>query len=130
MRYDWNKALEPGTIVCAKYNTFEGEQRVGLFLILYDEQKDNNVIDNKNVIALKLSTQRTCVSNYSIQVDRKLNPFLNDDCIVCCSKLHTLHKTQQVYKILGTLHPATYHRVYRIFMKFYNALSDQLIASI
>ena len=41
MRYDWNKPLIPGTIVCSNYNTFEGEQKVGLFLVLYDEQNDN-----------------------------------------------------------------------------------------
>ena len=130
MKYDWNRAIEPGTVVCSNYNTFEGEQKVGLFLVLYDEQNDNSIIDNKNIIALKLSTQSTCVSNYSVQIDRRLNSFLDNDCILCCSKLHTLHKTQQVYKILGTLHPATYHKVYKVFTKFNQALANQMINGI
>lgn len=130
MRYDWNKSLDAGTIVCSNYNTFEGEQKVGLFLILYDEQNDNSLIDDKNVVALKISTKGTCIPNYSVPIDTQLNNFLDDNCIICCSKLHTLHKKQQIYKVLGRLHPATYHKAFKVFMKFNNALTSQLINSL
>lgn len=130
MKYDWNKPLLPGTIVCSNYNTFEGEQKVGLFLVLYDEQNDNSIIDNKNVIGLKLSTKNACVSNYSVAIDTKLNNFLDQECLVCCSKLHTLHKTEQIYKVLGQLHPATYHKVLKVFMKFNQEITNQLISNI
>ena len=130
MVYDWNRQLEPGTIICSNYNTFDGEQKVGIFMVLYDEQNDNNVVDSKNVIALKLSTQGTCVSNYSVQVDKDLNNFLDADCIMCCSKVHVLHKTKQIYKILGMLHPATYHRVFKVYHRFNRAVEDQLISNL
>jgi hypothetical protein len=130
MRYDWNRRLEPGTIICSNYNTFKGEQKVGIFMVLYDEQNDNNVTDNKNVVALKLSTKGTCVSNYSAQIDRSLNNFLDNDCLVCCSKVHVLHKVDQIYKVLGILHPATYHRVFKVYHKFTSAVEDQLVANI
>ena len=130
MKYDWNKQLEPGTIICSNYNTFDGEKRVGVFMVLYDEQGDNNVLDNKNVIALKLSTKGTCIAGYSMQVDRDLNNFLDEDCIVCCSKLHTLHKVDQIYKVLGCLHPATYHRVFKMYHRFASAVETQLISNL
>lgn len=128
--YDWNKPLLPGTVICSSYGTFDDKQRVGIFVVLYDEQNDNYVLDNKNVVALKLSTKGTCVSNYSVQIDMKLNNFLDDDCIACCSKIHILHKKQQVYKILGILHPATYHKIYKMYMKFSNEINNQLIANL
>lgn len=130
MRYDWNKALDAGTVVCSNYNTFDGEQKVGLFLILYDEQNDNSLIDDKNVVALKISTKSTCIPNYSVPIDTQLNNFVDNNCIICCSKVHTLHKKQQIYKVLGRLHPATYHKAFKVFMRFNNALTSQLISSI
>lgn len=125
--YDWDKPLTPGTVVCSKYNTFQGEEKIGIFIILYDEQTDNSILDDKNVLAFKLSTKSTCVSNYSVPIDTKLNNFLDNDCIACCSKLHTLHKKQQIYKVIGMLHPATYHRVFKVYNKFNNEIMSQLI---
>ena len=130
MNYDYNRPLLPGTVVCSKYNTFEGERKVGIFLILYDEQSDGNIMEDKNVLALKLSTKGTCVSNYSTDIDRKLNNFLTCDCIACCSKIHTLHKKEQIYKVIGYLHPATYHTVFKIFMKFNSQMVAQLTNNI
>lgn len=130
MEYNWDRPILPGTVVCANFNTFNGERKVGLFVVLYDEQTDTNILDDKNVVALKLSTQNSCVSNYSVAVDNNLNNFLNDSCIACCSKLHTLHKREQVYKILGVLHPATYHRIFKAYMKFNSEMQSQLIANL
>lgn len=126
--YDWDRPLLPGTVICSNYNSFDGEKRVGLFVVLYDEQSDNSIIDDKNVIALKISTKGTCISNYSVEINRNLNDFLDNNCIVCCSKLHTLHKKEQVYKVLGGLHPATYNKVFKVFSKFNAKLQDQLIS--
>ena len=130
MKYDYTKPLLPGAVVCSKYNTFEGERKVGIFMILYDEQTDGSITEDKNVLALKLSTKGTCVSNYSMQIDRKLNNFLECDCIACVSKIHTLHKKEQIYKIIGYLHPATYHKLYKIYMRFNNQLITQLTNNI
>lgn len=127
MQYDWNRPLLPGTVVCSKFNNFEGKETIGIFVILYDEQGDNNISDTDNVIAIKLSSKGTCISNYCVGVDTKLNNFMNDDSVACCSKLHTLHKKQQIYKVLGILHPATWHNIYKQYMKFASNLQTQMM---
>ncbi len=127
MQYDWDRPLLPGTVICAKYGTFNGEDKVGIFVVLYDEQTDGNLISDKNVIALKVSTKDSCITNYSVPINRKLNDFMNEDCIICCSKLHLLHKKYQVYKVLGTLHPATYHNMFKVYSQFNNQMQNQLI---
>ena len=128
--YDWDKPLLPGTVVCSKYNTFDGEDRVGVFLVLYDEQSDNQLADDKNVIAVKISTKNTCAGNYSVAIDRELNDFFDEDCIVCCSKLHTLHKKQQIYKVLGQLHSFTFKKVFQTYSQFNSSLQNQLIMNL
>lgn len=127
MNYDWNQPLLPGTVVCSNFNTFNGDKTVGIFIVLYDEQSDCSILDNKNVIALKVSTKNTCVSNYVVEINRDNNTFLNEDCIVCCSKMHTLHKKDQIYKILGRLNPITYKLVYKMYQKFSSEINRQLI---
>ena len=126
MNYNWNEPLLPGTIVCAKYNKFDGTLADGIFCVLYDEQLDNNVSTRKNALCVKLSTQLTLVSNYIVDVDMTRNTFLTAATMVCCSKVHVLHKEQQIYKILGKLDPITYLRVYKNYMKFNSELVRQM----
>lgn len=130
MQYDWNRPLLPGTVICAKYNKFDGSDAIGIFVVLYDEQTDSSILEEKNVLAFKVSSKGTLLSNYSVQIDRKLNNFLNDDCIACCSKIHILHKKQQIYKVLGILHPATYHKIFKIYNKFNSEVMSQLVANL
>lgn len=127
MNYNWNNPLIPGTIVCAKYNKFDGTVADGIFCVIYDEQLDNNVLTRKNVMALKLSTQLTLVSNYVVDIDMERNNYLDSKSIVCCSKTHILHKEQQVYRILGKLDKSTYDRVFKSYMKFACEMQRQLI---
>lgn len=127
MTYDWNMPLMPGTIVCAKYQDFEGQDRVGLFCVLYDEQLDNNVFEKKNTICVKISSQTTLVGNYSVRVPLDKNDFLKSPCIVCCSKTHVLHKSLNIYKVLGVLERSTYAQVVKSCLKFTNEMERQLI---
>ena len=127
MKYNWNMPLLPGTIVLAKYNRFDGMLTDGIFCVLYDEQLDQNVFTKKNIVAVKLSTRLTTVSNYTVQVDMDKNTFLKNPSVVCCSKTHTLHKEQQVYGILGTLDPHTYTKVYKNYLRFINEITRQVV---
>lgn len=127
MTYDWNMPLMPGTVVCATYQDFEGKERVGLFCVLYDEQLDNNVFEKKNAICVKISSQPTLVGNYSVRVSLEKNNFLKNPCIVCCSKMHVLHKSLNIYKVLGVLERGTYAQVVKTYLKFGNELERQLI---
>lgn len=130
MNYDWNKPLLPGTVVCANYYSFDNEPKVGIFIVLYDEQSDNFVFGDKNILGIKLSTKNTCVSNYAIEINTEYNSFLNDDCIACCSKIHVLHKKEQVYKVLGILNYGTYKQVFKTYNKFMQEVNRQLVTAL
>lgn len=125
--YDWNLPLMPGTIVCANYCDFEGEKKVGLFCVLYDEQLDSNVFTKKNTVCVKISTQTTLVSNYSARINQDKNRFLNAPCIACCSKVNLLHKENNIYKVLGVLDPGTLKNVIKCYLKFSNEIQRQLL---
>lgn len=127
LEYDWNMPLMPGTIVCATYNDFDGEERVGIFCILYDEQLDNNVYTKKNTLCIKISTQSTLVSNYSAKIDIERNSFLNNPCIACCSKVHILHKESNIYKVLGCLDNGTMKQIIKAYLKFSSETQRQLL---
>jgi len=125
--YNWNVPLIPGTIVCAAYNEFEGERKVGIFCVLYDEQLDNNILQKKNVFAIKLSTQTTLAGNYSVEVPINRNEFLDKQCVACCSKIHTLHKIYNIYKVLGTLDAITMKNIYKTYNRFVTEVERQIL---
>ena len=47
--------MRPGTIVICDYKTFSGETKRGLFMVVCDEEYDNQ---NNNVIHLNLKTSK------------------------------------------------------------------------
>lgn len=126
-KYDWDMPLIPGTIVCARFNSFEGEEKVGLFCVLYDEQMDNMVLQNKNVFAIKLSTKMTLTGNYSVKIPKNINEFLDCECIANCSKIHVLHKCHQVYKVLGNIDQLTMKNIYKTYKRFLIQVEHQLL---
>ena len=125
--YNWNEPLMPGTIVCSTYNDFNNVQQTGLFCVLYDEQLDDNVYTRKNVLACKVSTQTTLSSNYSVHVTMDKNQFLDKPCIICCSKLHVLHKERNIYKVIGKLDVCTVKTIYKIYKRFVDNTERQLL---
>jgi len=128
--YDWNSPLCAGSVVLAGYNDFTGNRKAALFLILYDEQFDSDVPENKNVYALKLTTQSTLLSNYIVRINMRENSFLNSPSLVCCSKPHILHKVHNIYNVLGVLDSRTMKNVYRMYKKFANEIDRQTLESI
>ena len=127
MTYDWNMPLAPGTVVCATYQDFDGKDRIGVFCVLYDEQLDNNVFTKKNTVCVKISTQNTLVSNYSVKVNMDRNEFMKSPCIICCSKVHLLHKETNIYKVLGQLDNGTYKEITKAYLKFSSEVQRQLM---
>lgn len=125
--YNCNAPIMPGTIVCSKYTKFDGSVADGIFCVIYDEQFDSNIFTKKNVLALKLSTQLTLISNYSVEINSEDNEFLLKKSIVNCSKAHLLHKEQQVYRTLGQLDKNTYKKVFKSYMRWNNEIQRQLI---
>lgn len=129
-KYNPYMPMLPGTVVLSTYTNFNGDVVKGLFVILYDEQSDNNVLSKKNVIGLKLSTKNTCVTNYSVELTPETDKFLKNECIVCCSKEHVLHKESQIYRVIGRLTPNTFRKIYKVYNKFNSELLRQIVDSI
>lgn len=125
--YDWNAPLMSGTIVCAKFADFDREEKIGLFCILYDEQLDGNILNKQNVLAIKLTTQQTTMGDYTVAINMERNPYLQNLCSACCSKVHILHKKKQVYKILGMLDKATYNRIVKTYVNFQSKVEKQVL---
>lgn len=117
--------MKPGTIVCANYTDFSGSICQGIFLVLYDEQLDFSNNFKGNVIALKVSTQFHMITNYCVPLTDGHNSFFDKECMALCSKVHTLDK-EQVYKVLGVIHPHTLRQVYKVYRRFEAELERQL----
>ncbi len=126
-KYDWNRPLMPGSIVCSEFSDFDGNRTTGIFLVIYDEALDTNVIQSRNIVALKLTTKNTLVNNYVVAINRNINNFLDQECMVCCSKLHVLSKVKEVYKYLGQLDNVTYKRVVKTYCKYSRTVESQLL---
>lgn len=120
-----NKLLRPGSIVCAHYNAFQGDDRVGLFCILYDEQLDSSNNYKNNVVALKVTTNLRMANTYVVSANDGRNDFFEQDCLVCCSKVHIIDK-EQIYKIVGTLHSSTLKNVYKVYRQFEREIERQV----
>jgi hypothetical protein len=118
--------LKPGTIVCANYADFQGNKLVGLFLVLYDEQIDASHNYKGNITAVKVTTSLNMCSNYCVCLKEEgVNDFLDKDCFALCSKVITLDK-EQVYKVLGCLHPRTLRQVYKCYRRYETEVERQL----
>ena len=117
--------LKPGTVVCANYNDFLGNKTVGIFLILYDEQLDSSHTYKGNVTALKVTTSLNLCTNYCACLTDGKNDFLDRDCFALCSKVITLDK-EQIYKVLGTIHPYTLRQVYKVYRRYEMELERQM----
>ena len=115
----------PGTMVCARYKTFDGKLQPGVFLILYDEALDSHHQFKENVTALKCTTSDSIIGNYTVTLNDGNNPFLERDTIVACSKVHTINK-RQIFKELGTIHPITYRSVYKVYKRFVNEIEREM----
>lgn len=118
--------LEPGSVVLAHYCDFTGEKKQGVFLVLYDEQLDSLHSYKGNVTALKVTTSLRMSSNYNVCISDGRNEFLDKDCFALCSKVHTLSKSDQIYKRVGVIHPATLRQVYKVYRRYEMELERQM----
>lgn len=120
-----NEILKPGTVVCAHYNAFKGDDRVGVFCVLYDEQLDSSNNYKGNIVALKVTSQNKMISNYCVPIRSDVDKFFEQDCIVLCSKIHVIEK-EQCYKKIGNLSSQTLRQVYRMYRQFERELERQV----
>lgn len=117
--------MKPGTVVCANYTDFQGNKTVGIFLILYDEQLDSSHTYKGNVTAIKVTTSLNMCTNYCVCLTDGRSDFFERDCFALCSKVTVLDK-EQIYKVLGNIHPYTLRQVYKVYRRYEAELERQM----
>lgn len=121
--------LNVGDIVCANYNSFTGEPKVGIFLIIYSERQDRMYTNgHTNLTCVKVTTNNFVGNGYTVRL-RAGDANLENECLVNVSKLHTLTK-EQTYKKLGTLNSKNMLKVFRELNRFSTEMNQQILQTI
>ena len=89
--------VNEGQCILANYRTFEGVERVGLFIVVYHEVKDH--FSSNHFIAIKVSSNEYL---YGVKLEQERLPFLTKDNWVNCNDLHRFRE-YEVLKIIGNL---------------------------
>lgn len=118
-----------GDIVCANYNDFNGDKKIGIFLIIYSERQDRLYTNgHTNLTCAKVTTNNLLGNGYTVRL-RQGEGNIENDCIINLSKLHTLTK-EQVYKRIGHLGSNTMFSVFKEMRSFTRELEEQLLENI
>ena len=123
------KNYKSGSVVICNYINFKGEIKKGLFVVLYNELYDNLNNNEKNFMAVKITTQLDMVGNYTVNLNLEENSFFKYPCLACCSKIHTLHKNQ-IEGVLGRLSENTFKKVYVSYSKFISEVNRQMMSEL
>lgn len=123
------RVYKSGTIIIANYVNFKGEQKQGVFMVLYDEALDNTTDSVMNVSCIKITTQLSMVGNYAVNLKNEDSDFFKHESLASCSKIHTIHKNQ-ISGVIGVLGEKTYKKVYSGFRKFVNELDRQMLGGL
>lgn len=121
--------LSVGDIVCANYNGFDGEKKVGIFLIIYSERQDRMYTNgHTNLTCVKVTTNNLLGNSYTVRL-RVGDANLENECIVNLSKMHTFTK-EQIYKKLGRLSSNTMFNIFKELRAFNNEMEQQILENI
>lgn len=118
-----------GDVVCAKYNGFNGEEKVGIFLIYYSEKQDRMYTNgHTNLNCAKITTNNLLGNSYTVRL-KAGEANLETDCIINLSKQHTFTK-EQIYKKLGTVSANSMFNVFKELRAFNNETEQQILENI
>lgn len=118
-----------GDVVCAKYNGFNGEEKVGIFLIYYSEKQDRMYTNgHTNLNCAKITSNNLLGNSYTVRL-KQGEANLETDCIINLSKQHTFTK-EQVYKKLGTISANSMFNVFKELRAFNNEIEQQVLENI
>lgn len=121
--------LDVGDIVCANYNGFDGEPKVGLFLIIYNERQDRlYTTGHTNLNCVKITTNNLLGNGYTVRV-KSGEGGLENDCLINLSKTHVFTK-EQIYKKIGRLSSNTMFNVFKELRAFNNEMEQQILENI
>lgn len=118
-----------GDVVCANYNGFNGEPKVGIFLILYSEKQDRLYTSgHTNLNCAKITTNNLLGNSYTVRL-KQGEANLDTECIVNLSKQHVFCK-EQVYKKLGSISANSMFKVFKELRAFNNEVEQQILENI
>ena len=121
--------LRVGDVVCANYNGFNGEPKVGIFLIIYSEKQDRMyTTGHTNINCAKITTNNLLGNSYTVRL-KSGEANLTDDCIVNLSKQHVFVK-EQLYKKLGSISATSMFNVFKELRAFNNEIEQQILENI
>lgn len=118
-----------GDVVCATYGDFNGEKRVGIFVVLYSERQDRKYTNgHTNLNVAKITTNNLLGDSYTVRL-RPGDGGLDNDCIVNISKMLVITK-EQVYKKIGSLDSKTMFNIFKELREFNIELEKQVLENI
>ena len=118
--------MSAGDIVTASYNGFEGEPKIGIFLIIYNERDDRKYTSgHTNINCVKITSNNFLGNSYVVRL-RPGDGNLDKDCIINLSKVHVLAKTQ-IHKKIGHLNSQIMLNVFKELREFNNEVERQVI---
>lgn len=120
--------FSPFCVVKAKYQDLSGASALGLFVVIYTEEKDKDIHYKKNVVGLKITSKPLFLDKYSYALNAYRVPFLDKDSWVQCNKPHVLDLGTVQY--LGKIDLGTRMALYRRFKEFLIESDNQMLDQI
>lgn len=90
LKEEINQSINVWDLVTSPYTDIRGKRQIGIFLVVYMEEKDPNDYNNRNVTGLKLTSKDLYANVYRTLVTTKDVPKLNNNSYIYANKLNTL----------------------------------------
>lgn len=117
--------LRPFNVVKAPYSDINGVTTVGLFLVIYLEDKDDEIHYARNVVALKLTSKPLFFNKYFYVLPQKFHRFLDKESWVQISRPHVLDASKCTF--LGDIQKGHRMAVYRKFLEWIHESQNQML---
>lgn len=122
----WGLKYKVGDVIIAKYNDFDGNERKGIFLVIYNERQDRSYASNhSNLTCAKITTNGLVCDNYVVKL-KQGDGNLEKDCMVNLSKIHTL-SVDKVIGRFGSLNRNIMTRILKTYTRFNNEVMTQIM---
>lgn len=112
-------------VVKGMYPSLDGTPSLGLFVVIYTEEKDSDIHYNKNIVGLKLTSKPLFLDKYSYALPQYRNKFLDKDSWVQCNKPHVLDIDECT--VIGQIDLGTRMALYRRFKEFLIESDNQML---
>lgn len=123
----YNKTA-PFSIVKGMYPDVQGTTSLGLFVLVYMDERDKEIHYKQNVVGLKITSKPLFLDKYSYALPNHRVKFLDKDSWVQCNKPIVLD-TEKVQEI-GVLDLGLRMAIYRRFKEFLTEADSQMLDNI